>query len=297
MGICWPELGRRWPVPSPCSRSWPTTAAQESTAFGYGWTNLLRQFITTDTSGQATVVKGSRKAWHYGTPDGSGDYFEPSGCNNSLHQNVGGDWVETQPNGFQLNYNAAGKLASMNDIQGNRWTLTYTGSLIESLRDPLGGRTTFAYASSKIQSITDPAGRVTGFVVDGNGDFAQITSPDTCAVDLTYSGHNLIGASSPLGQRITYTYDGSDADRLKEVQWPSGGRTTYTYRSDDDFVGTVVMDPFGQITTFGATGSDDDAIISSVTDPHGNFTELSQDSKARLNRVVDAARQCDHLRL
>jgi len=259
------------------------SAAQEQTEFGYGWTSLLRQFITPVDPTSVDVVKGVRDIYHYTDFDGL-NYLPPPACNNILQQNANGSFTETQPDGGQLQYDSSGVLTAFNDVKGNRWTLTYSGSLVSSITDSFQRLTTFSYdGNNHLQAIVDPAGRSTLFAVTTPGELVGITSPDLCQTSLIYDGaHNLIGIKNANGQRISYTYDGTTLDRLSSVIWPSGGITTYGFAAVGSTPQLQLTDPLGFITTI--TGNLTGGI---VTDPLGQVTTLLSGSSFRLEGVQD----------
>ena len=149
----------------------------ESTFYGYGFSERNVRWIEELDSTTAEVHRGDGRVFTFGNKDGNGDYTPPPGANSRL-QKQGSTWIETRPDGFQLDYNSSGDMVKTTSASGSITTFSYTAHQprLETIIDPCGGRTTYAYEGSlnkKIKSITDPAGRVTEFKVDSNNDLIK----------------------------------------------------------------------------------------------------------------------------
>ena len=256
--------------------------------FGNGWTSLYSQSVNEVDANTVDVTKGTGTVVRY-QKDASGNYVPGMGSANKLVKNGGGDWTETQPDGFSLNYDSSGKLEKLENKAGNIWTLSYDGATtrVESIEDPFSRLTTFAYdGSNKIESIADPHGRVTTFTVDGSGNLTKMTTPELCVTEMTYDvDDQLTGWINPSGERTTYSFDGDR--RLTEVLVPTGDRTTYTYA---DSFNTKIEDADGETTTLVFTG---DRNLSAMVNALGERTTYVWDENTKLTEVLEPRGDCN----
>ncbi len=225
-------------APSPVLTYHSSSGRPGSMAFN--WRCKYEQEVQEIDSTTVDVVKGSGKVRRYTDPDADGIYTPPGGANNSLVKNADGTWTETQTDGFELRYDAAGQLSKLQSKAGDVWTLTYNADdQLSHITDPLKRRTSFVYgAGSYIRRIADTAGRITTFTVSADGDLTKVTTPEMCVVEMRYDqvGRVMAYVASD-GLRTSYSHD--DLDRVTEVQAPSGARTTYAYQSG----ATVITNP------------------------------------------------------
>ena len=115
---CPAELRRGRPVQS--GRRFNFNAvSKQSSQFGYGWSNSLKQWVAAPLR-RPHVTKGERSILVYSNKDGSGQYRPPGGVATSLVRNA--DGTETQPDGFQLRYQALTKLLQSPGFQHDQAT-------------------------------------------------------------------------------------------------------------------------------------------------------------------------------
>ena len=203
-------------------------------------------------------------------------------------------WVETQPDGFQIQYeqyvSGKGRVLQMVNPSSYGWTVLRDSSgRVSAVFDTAGTfnqRTTFTYGSNGLSEITDSAGRNTLVQINANGNLVQITSPDLCVTSIGYDASNRLSAwVTPAGVATSFSYDTSN--RLINVQTPSGvysisyGTGAVSITNPRGFINTYALDsggrlqsltnPLGQVTTYGWQNN----LPASITDPQGNLYTLS----------------------
>ncbi|MBK9610008.1 RHS repeat-associated core domain-containing protein [Candidatus Amarobacter glycogenicus] len=143
---------------------------------------------------------------------GLADYFIPARDGSVLfHFNPAGRHLETL-HGLtgavllSFGYDAAGRLVTMTDADGNVTTVT---------RDGLGAPT----------GIVGPFGQVTALSVDGNGFLQTITNPNNETVTVSHASDGLLlSLTTPRGNTATYAYN--TARELTSGANPAGGSQT-----------------------------------------------------------------------
>ena len=149
-----------------------------SGTYGNGVYGSWDRQVDASTAG-ATITTGSGAELFYsGNPSPGGYYTPPDGAANSLQKTMAGGYQETQPNGFQMQYDTGGQMAQVANPSGATWTIARDGSGRPSTITGPGGTTSLTYDSNGLSKITDPAGRDTLFTVNSGGNLAQITTPE-----------------------------------------------------------------------------------------------------------------------
>ena len=78
--------------------------------FGYGRSLVPKQTLTSLTAATVNVVEGTGTPLRYRLLQG-GYYLGPGGSNDALQGGPNGPWTQTQPDGFQILYDASGRTA------------------------------------------------------------------------------------------------------------------------------------------------------------------------------------------
>ncbi|WP_266169712.1 RHS repeat-associated core domain-containing protein [Dyella subtropica] len=114
-------------------------------------------------------------------------------------------WVYTTADGQQEQYNAAGRLASIQRRDGQAQVLTYDANgRLSSIADPQGRSLLFFYdANGRAQRLQDPSGGSYQFAYDASGNLTDITFPDTHVKHFIYGENdgttNLAGPYDQTG--------------------------------------------------------------------------------------------------
>lgn len=260
--------------------------------------------------------------------DLGGDYLIPANEYSLLFKNQDGTYTRKNKNGDEINFNQQGLQTSIVDRNGNTTNYEYNGQgKLISITDPVGLVTTLAYSGDKIASVTDPAGRTTTFEMDGSGNLTKITDPDGNFRLFSYdSNHRLTSQTSKRGFVTTYQYnfagknigatrpDGSTVSM--SPQWMVGlidpstglgtqanpapfvppsavkatysdgnGKTTTTIFNNSGFI-VDTTDPLSRRTIFTRNSGNS---VTKVTDPKGNVTDNTYDSRRNLLTSIDQA--------
>ena len=167
------------------------------------------------------------------------------------------------------NYNAGGALTSIQDLNGQVTTLTYSttttsGSiapmpgLLITVTAPSGRQLQFVYnANSQIMQITLPDGGTQGYAYDTSGNLTQVTYPDghTRVYKYDESGNAPAGSPSLLtgiidenGQRYVDIHYDSQSRAISSQIGSTANLTQVTYNSNGT---STVTYPLGVQTTIG----------------------------------------------
>jgi YD repeat-containing protein len=223
--------------------SHPTTAVQLSFIggqrtlgkMGWNWSHdwdlvLMKQVGTTPVDVRHEGGRWDRYEYSGGT------WVPEPGRRTTLVQNGDSSWTETTPYGVECNFPATGsgppqtvRATSVVYPNGNRVTLSYSGSNLTSVLDAFGQRITFSYdGSNRVSAVQDPEGRRTSFSYDAYSHLESVLHPDGSRVTYAYSAHDVIGVTDPSGRINTFAYDG-DA-KLYTVTDPADRKVrTITY--------------------------------------------------------------------
>lgn len=231
------------------SRTYNSLAADVDSPFGYGWGNTYgMQLVDLGTDALITQENGSRVEFALS----GGAYAAPPRMLAGLVHNADGTWTFTRRKREIFSFDAAGRLASIRDLNGYETKLTYPSSTSMVATDPAGRALTFTLSGGRITSVVDPASRTLSYTYDASGNLTDVID---------------VG-----GGHTTFTYDASH--RMLTMRDPKyfGDTTTTptpvtTNRYDADGRVDWQADPLGQATTFDYTTIPGSTI---VTDPKGN---------------------------
>ena len=153
----------------------------------------------------------------------SGSYFTQAGDHATLTALGGGAFTLQEKSGVIYAYQADGKLSYVQDLNGNRITLGYAGSLLTMLTHSSGQSLQITYnGASRIQAVTDSLGRQTLLSYDG-------------------ANEHLAGAQYFDGRTAGYTYNltlGPGLHALTQVASSCCNRRYFDYDAQGRLVGT-----------------------------------------------------------
>ena len=247
-----PEEGPSVPAVALAYNSQSVENAEYDTEFGRGWTLSPKHQLTSLTSTAVDVAYGDGRVVRYDDRDEFEIYRGPGGTSDALRFNPSDQsWTQTAADGSVIHFGSDGLADYLASPVGNRWTLTYGGSLLRTVTDPFGARISLAYDSGRLRRIEQPSGRVTTVSIDGSGDLTGLIRPDASRVTLTYAAHRLVDLVDPRGKSTSFAYSADDdGGHLTRVTTPTGDRTTLTYfTADPPDYRTRVADPAGGVTT------------------------------------------------
>jgi RHS repeat-associated protein len=269
-----------------------------NSSLGYGWSHSYDYYI----------INQGDTLWNVHFADGHNSYFIPdpaltgisypyfSGTFEKLFRDPSNrQYTLTFRNKDVYNFDSAGKLTSIADLNGNTTSLTYTGANLTTIVAP-GGRTlNLSYIESHISAITDPIGRTIRYDYDGDGNLTMVTNAMLASTGTAYDAlHRITQIVTPNGNSlITNTYDAqgrvisqSDANGSTSTiayNSPASGDATITYpdgssetdHHDASHRLTQQTDELGFQRSY---SYDNDNNLVSATDENGHTTTFTYDS-------------------
>jgi len=149
----------------------------------------------------------------------------------------------------EMHYGPAGRLAAIEDADGDLTTIT---------RD----------AAGHPLAITGPFGQTTQLATNTEGYLALVNNPAGEAVTLAYgAGGLLTSLTDALGRAHTFTFDADG--RLSVDEDPAGGSKTLTRASDGSGNSVTVTTALGRATTYSRLGPAMKALGRSIALPSG----------------------------
>ncbi|MFN3650394.1 MAG: RHS repeat-associated core domain-containing protein [Armatimonadota bacterium] len=269
---------------------------------GYGWTHTYNVSITTG-SGTATVREGDGRK-HVFTQNVNGTYSRPAGVFETLVLNGNGTWTLTRHNQVKCHFTSGGALSSIEDLNGNTITLTYSSGKLTTVTDPTGRTLTFSYTGNVITSITDPLSRSWNLSYAGSpSHLYRVTDPGTSGYYVEF-GYDSVKAVTSVKDRRGYSwsfaYDGSGrlttvTDPLAEqriyaypynnqldVTDEAGNVTAYFIQGDGEMTGTRQQPTYGGSYTNVSYTYDSDHNRESMTKPSGDIWEWTYDGNGNV---------------
>ncbi|MGJ5816748.1 RHS repeat-associated core domain-containing protein [Paludibaculum fermentans] len=256
-----------------------------SGSLGYGWTHNYLASLK-DNQGSMDYTDASGAVYRFTAK--SGGYSAPANLPLQLSKDAQGFLLRSKT-GMQARFDAAGKLQSLTDRNGNQHRLTYDGKgNLLSVRDGDGVGVVLGYdASNRVTEVTDQAGRRVSFVYDQRGDLVSSTAPGGAQTSFSYyadrfDDHNLRTIVFPDQATILFEYYGND--KVSRIVNPAGGSMSFSYRPLRNE--TVVTDERGSATTF---QYNDLGYVTRIVRPDGNVVEQNWSAEGRLLSVTDEA--------
>jgi RHS repeat-associated protein len=199
-------------------------------SFGYGWSSTFSDHLVIDSlAGTDTVVQANGSTAVFKSTGMTGEQTAPAWVQAKLSLSGDGTYLYTLPTQLIFHFDAAGRLLSESDRNGNVTTMNRNAEgRLESVTDAAGRKLTFGYTSEgEVESVTDPMGHVVKYSYEG-GNLTRVTLP---------------GESSP---RWRFEYDSSH--RMTTMTDGRGGTTKNEYDSENRVVWQ--QDPASRATRF-----------------------------------------------
>ena len=276
-------------------------------SFTYDWfaeqfSNTVR--VTNPNGGQFTLAL-----------EADGKYRARSGRSGAIGmvvENIAGGRRLAFPDGTQYDFNTAGRLTVVRDVNGNQTTIAYNANgFPTSFTDAAGKVYTLALtgvgATQNVTSITDPIGRSVTFEYDANWRLTRYADQADQSTLFEYDTAGRINkVTDPRGAVKTIEYD--SAGRATREALPENAEERYAYTATGATVSeTRYTDANGNVTTYrfnglGFLASTVDALgrtfrveLDPVTnemkkriDPAGRATQMFYNARGDLIRTVDA---------
>jgi len=199
-----------------------------------------------------------------------------------------GSVILREKDGMTWRFNSEGNLSSIEDLNGNNLTMSYSGKSLTGISHSNGDSITLSYGSNgKISQVEDPAGRIIQYRYDPvNEHLTEVEKPEGIITSYAYHGQD--GSSSacalesitfPDGTHYYYSYD--IKGRL-EKEWRDENSERLTYAYDNQ--GTVtISDALGNnaLIRFGPRGE-----VLETQDPLGALSQITYDQKNRITERI-----------
>jgi RHS repeat-associated protein len=226
---------------------------------------------------QRTFIKDTSNVW------------QPSpGDHGAVEETGGGAFRIREKDGSLWQFDAAGRLAGVQDTNENQVSLVYTSNRLTQIHHSNGQNIGIQYnAQGRISQVTDPFSQVTLNFYDAGGEhLIRVLSPGDVATSYTYvaaTGHSSDHALQVIGNADgTHQYYEYDSEGRLSGQWRDGGaeRKRFTY----DALGTVlVQNATSAVTTLRLDANGQPL---EVRDALGNTTRFQYDAQSNLTRVT-----------
>ena len=273
-------------------RTYASTLAQryEVGAFGRGWIASWQTALFTENGGIAVIsdAAGSQRRFQ---PDGRhpGQYFGANGETGTLMHQASGAYVLTESTGEITRFRADGTLESIQDVNANRITTTYSSGHLTRLTHSNGATLSLAYnAAGRVTSITDSAGRVTSYGYDATNNYLLTVKTVGGTTTYTYNTtgpaaklHTLTSVSDSTGVKQSYDYDNQ-------------GRLSGTHTGINSNPLSFTYDTAGTITTTDAAGGifqvfmDHRGLAVRQASGTGYYVNYTYDQDRMLTKTTDA---------
>jgi RHS repeat-associated protein len=264
---------------------------------GRGWSHSY-DYALTRPDANTVVIQGPGGTERLFRLDWDGNWQPSAGDYARLEAAQGGGFTLLEPDGLRWSFDANGRLAAVEEPNGNRLALAYNAAgRLASLSHSNGQTFSLAYnAQGRLSTLTDHAGQVTQYAYDAGGErLLRVTAPGGVVTQYAYlpanagdAAHALQTVTYPDGTHQYYSYD--DQGRLS-AQWRDGEteRLEYAY---DEFDSVFVKDAEDQETALrlGARGQP-----LAIQDPLGRRAGFTYDSSYNLTRLVQPGGQASTL--
>jgi RHS repeat-associated protein len=216
--------------------------SQDIGLFGRGWTTDFDERVATDANNQLELTLPDGKLVTFATPDFFGQIIK----------NGNGTYTVTFKDGRVHQFDVAGKLVSMTDLNGNQTVLAYDGTgRLTTVTDPFGRVLTVTTNSSgRVLSISDSMGTIATYTYTSDR-LLSVTYADNSAFQFSYTsipgGFGLTSVTDALGNIIEqHDYDAQGRATSSQAH---GGVESYTLNYVS-LTETDVTDTLNRVTKF-----------------------------------------------
>ena len=194
-------------------------------SMGFGWTHTYEMSLDPAFDINGTIflkITDNTGRTHYFTEEQAGEFKGVYGEKSSVVLDSG-EYIWKLLDGSKYGFSSTGQLTWMDDLTGNRLSLVYNGSLLDTVTDISSGRVlTFNYnGNNHIDHITGPTtdavadGIWVEYGYDANDNLTSVLYADNSGFDYSYTDtndvNNLTEKKNKAGHLInTWGYDASD---------------------------------------------------------------------------------------
>lgn len=303
------------------TRTYSSLAAHAgvSSPLGHGWTFNYNMSLSVDPeTGVATVtnVNGSQTQFEPRPEEG---FVAPPRVLATLVENENGTYTYTVQQRTIYTFNAVGELIGISDLNEDETTLSYDESgQLETATDEAGRSISFSYdESGRLESITDSTGRSVTYGYNEAGGLDEVTNVrggherfeyDEGGLLLTREdarGHIVLTNTYDANGRVLtqtdglenltkYAYSGSGLITTTTVTDARGFTTVYEYRSGILATRTEAANAASWKAVWVYEHDPITLGITATTDPNGNTTHATYDSRGNQTSTEDALGHTTH---
>ncbi|WP_366922792.1 DUF6531 domain-containing protein [Metallumcola ferriviriculae] len=271
---------------------------------GINWHNSfdIHLNILSDSSVEAVFADGHREVF---TLDDSPNYKPPAGSHKKLRKNGDETFTLSYRNKWKYHFSQGGRLAAIQDPNGNKTDLLYDNLLLREVRND-SGHMLFQYDRlGRLRQVVDQAGRSVSYDYDSDYNLTDFTDPEGNTIQYQYDrDHRMRKVISPNKKGTIENIYNDQGQVIRQVA-PNGGITYFnyqggtttvtdakgyvtTYRHDGRLRLVKKIDPFGYEESYQYTENDE---IKLYMDKKGNSTSFEYDGNGNLKKVVNALGQ------
>jgi len=237
-------------LPLSFARSY-NSMAPEPGPLGWAWTHAWHVFLTENTDASVTVTfgDGHGETWSWN----GAAYAGLPGIHHTLVRNADTTFDLTLKDQTRYHFAADGRLAWVEDKNGNRTTLTYDAqNRLVTVAEPAGRSLTLSYTSpvspTLVSAVTDSTGRSVQYTYDAAADLVAVTDVMNRTTTMTYNAAHRLLTITDANQHtfVNNTYD--DRGRVTEQRDAAGKLWLFAY--DEELRKTIVTDPRGAKTAY-----------------------------------------------
>ena len=220
--------------------------------FGRGWSSPYDESVIIYDSSLLSFNQADGRVVYFSRPFGSSDAFTDlvGDFHARVTQDSGGAGSLILKSGGIEQFNAAGKLRSLIDRNGNAITLSYDNNgFLAMVTDPFGRVLTInTNANGQVASISDSLGTIATYRYGGSNELTSVTYADNSAFNFSYDGDlRLITVADALGNILeAHSYDPQGRAITSEKQ-NGVDRYSFDYLSETE---TAVTDGLGRVTKY-----------------------------------------------
>lgn len=192
--------------------------------FGKGWSSAYDESIESYDAHLARFNQADGRAIYLGSPvTSSGALTAVEGDFHGQLTQSGGNFILTMKDGNVHQFNSAGRLNLLTDLNGNQTTLAYdTNGHLTSVTDAFGRVLTFTPDSNgRVLSISDTIGAVATYSYDSGNKLLSVTYADASSFTFAYDS----------GARLTTVTDALD-NVVESHSYDESGRALTSERAD-----------------------------------------------------------------
>lgn len=253
----------------------------EPSGFGVGWADTPYQVLFPGYEQTFTFGSTITKTLHaqitvIERPAGREDVYSLLGLDSDdlaiyarpgsaelLRDNDDGTFTLTRRDETRIRFDAAGRLISITDHNGNQVVYTYSSGRLVRISQPGGRQINLSYSGQgRIAQATGPGGRKVTYAYDARGDLATATNV-------------------AAGQTVAYTYD-ADGYLVRAVD----NRGNVIFDQSFDVYGRATEQTFGGVADL-ELAYDLNSRQTVITDTNGHSTRRLFDAKYRLLSSTD----------